>query len=213
MFTVSEAAERLGVIGLDLMHIVDVGDLRPTVCVPREGSVWHPDAEIAFSEDDLGRFAEEIERRTMPQLYEQYGNVIKAGAQFTCGPGWEQIIRSVAEKLVTLPGPPRLSGGKEKFGSLILYDLKVIFSEEYDLKGISTRESIEIILEAARKQSVTICEECGQPGRLRIGASWTKTTCDRHAHLVDNLRDDDGDIVDLPPQGGPIYKDGSQGRY
>ncbi|MBP2563391.1 hypothetical protein J2857_006190 [Neorhizobium galegae] len=136
----------------------------------------------------------------MPQIYEQYGTVIKAGARFTCGPGWEQIIRSVAEKLATLPGPPRLTGGKEQFGSLVLYDSRVIFCEEYDLKDIFPKESVQAIFEAVRKLSVTVCEECGQPGRLRIGASWTKTTCDRHAHLVNNLRYADGDIVDLPPQ-------------
>ncbi|MBP2563390.1 hypothetical protein J2857_006189 [Neorhizobium galegae] len=61
MLTVAEAAERLEIIGLDLMHIVDVGEVLPTICVPREGSVWHPEAEIAFSEDDLPRFAAEIE--------------------------------------------------------------------------------------------------------------------------------------------------------
>lgn len=70
-----------------------------------------------------------------------------------------------------------------------------------------------MLKEAARKQSLTICDECGAPGRLRMGVNIAKTTCDRHAHLAASFRDDDGEIIDLPPTGGPIYKDSRQGRY
>lgn len=44
-----------------------------------------------------------------------------------------------------------------------------------------------------------------------MGINIAKTTCDRHAHLAEPLREDDGKIVDLPPTGGPIYADGYQG--
>lgn len=213
MLTIKEAAELLDVQWLYLMHIIHVGDVRPSVCELHDGAVWHELSRFEFSDNDLENFRAEIERRKFPHVHDQHAYVVEPDAEFACGPGWEQIIRSVATKLGTLPGPPRITGGKEKFGSLILYVSYDIIPEKYDLKDISLGDTIEDIREAARQKSVTICEECGEPGRLRMSYSWTKTTCEQHAHLVDNLREDDGEIVDLPPQGGPIYKDGSQGTY
>lgn len=213
MLTIKEAAERLDVQWLYLMHIIHVGDVRPSVCELYDGEVWHELSRFEFSADDLEAFRAEIERRRFPHVREQHGDVVETDARFACGPGWEQIIRSVATKLSALPGPPRISGGKEKFGSLTLYVFYDIILEEYDVKDISLRDAVEDIREAGRKKSVTICEECGEPGRLRMSYSRSKTTCDRHAHIVDYLHEDDGEIVDLPPQGGPTYKDGTQGTY
>lgn len=194
------------------MHVIDVGDLRPSLYNAADGDVWHQDTEIAFSETDLDAFGTEIERRRFRHLHEQLGYLVAPEAEFAFGPGWEQIVRSAAQQLTTLPGRVRFSGGKEKFCSLALYVSYDITHEKYGLKDI-LYDAVATIRETTRKRSLTFCEECDEPGRLRIGASWTKTTCDRHAQLVDNLRCEDGDIVDLPQQGGPIYKDDSQGRY
>lgn len=212
MLTLAQAAERLNVTGLYLMHVIDVGDLRPSLYNAADGDVWHQDTEIAFSETDLDAFGTEIERRRFRHLHEQLGYLVAPEAEFAFGPGWEQIVRSAAQQLTTLPGRVRFSGGKEKFGSLTLYVSYDIFHEKHGLKDI-LYDAVATIRETARKRSLTFCEECGEPGRLRMGYSIAKTTCDRHAHLVGPLRDNDGEIVDLPPSIGPIYRDGTQGTY
>ncbi|NEI66483.1 hypothetical protein [Rhizobium leguminosarum] len=112
-------------------------------------------------------------------------------------------MADLAADLVKLDGPPRITGGKEKFGSLIIYC-------DYE---DGQAEKVRTLKGTIRKRSLEVCDECGAPGRLRMGVSIAKTTCDRHAHLAAPFRGDDGEIIDLPPNGGPIYKDGRQGKY
>ncbi|WP_429819089.1 hypothetical protein [Ensifer sp. B1-9] len=204
MIDIEAAAERLGVSALYLRKIIDVGDVVPSVLRLHEGELWHKETEIQFSESDLEAFAAEIRERRFHHVFEQHGFVVPTDAKFACGKGWERVIRKLATELSAIPGPPpRFSGGKEKFGSFIAF-----VSCEDD-----QREDVRVLVEAARKQSLRFCEECGDRGRLRMGVSIAKTTCDRHAHLAAPFRDTDGEIIDLPPTGGPIYKDGRQGRY
>lgn len=90
------------------------------------------------------------------------------------GTGWYKIIRAAAEKLEPLivayklehPGEdaPRASQIKEKFGTLRFY------------LSHGTDEMFKIADEAERK-SATICEECGDTGKLRKGG-WLRTLCD-----------------------------------
>lgn len=204
MIGIDAAAVHLEVTSIYLRHIIDVGDVVPSVVDRHGGELWHEETIILFSESDLVAFEAEIRERRFPHVFEQHGFVVPADAEFACGKGRERVIRKLATGLSAIPGPPpRFSGGKEKFGSFIAFT-----SCEDD-----QREQVRALREAARKLSLTICEECGNPGRLRMGVNIAKTTCDRHAHLAAPFRDTDGEIIDLPPTGGPIYKDGRQGRY
>jgi len=202
LLTLEEAAKLLEVDKLYLLHIVDVGDVVPALVILHNGTVWHEQAEFGFTAADIVRFQEERDRRRFTHVFEQFGYVVPATAKFECGPGWETVIRRLADKLGALPGPPKLVGGKEKFGS---FQSRISpYIEEH-------QEKVDELVHEARKLSLTICEECGAPGRLRMGINIAKTTCDRHAFLAEPLREDDGQIVDLPPTGGPIYTDGYQG--
>ncbi|MEI3807581.1 hypothetical protein V6R85_23965 [Agrobacterium sp. CCNWLW32] len=204
LISLEEAGKLLGMYQTALWHIIDVGDVIPALTILHDGTVWHEKAEFGFTSEDIIRFLEERDRRKFKHVHEQFGYVVPATAEFACGPGWETVIRRLADRLGALPGPPKLVGGKEKFGSF--QSRIVTHSPEHD-------ERIDELAREARKLSLTICEECGALGRLRMGVNIAKTTCDRHAHLAGPLRDDDGWILDLPPTGGPIYADGVQGKY
>lgn len=90
------------------------------------------------------------------------------------GDGWYEIIREAAEKLEPLleaykkdypdQDVPRASQVKEKFGTMRFY------------LSHGTDEMHKIVDEAERK-SATVCEECGEEGKLRKGG-WLHTLCD-----------------------------------
>ena len=60
---------------------------------------------------------------------------------------------------------------KEKFGGLRFYQ---ICGDEFVMGAVALAE----------RMSYTICEECGEPGKLRSGG-WMRTLCDRHAAKYD----------------------------
>jgi hypothetical protein len=94
---------------------------------------------------------------------------------FETGDGWFNIIYELSAKLEnlieTLPPEERNTyyavQVKEKFGLLNFYMSR------------ATEEMRSLIGEAEGK-SVSTCEECGQPGKLR-GGRWLKTLCEAHA--------------------------------
>ncbi len=204
LMSLKEASKLTGMFQTAIWWIIDVGDILPALTILHDGTVWHEEAEFGFTAADIVRFQEERDRRKFKHVHEQFSYVVPATAKFDCGPGWETVIRQLAERLGRLPGPPKLVGGNEKFGS---FQCRIVpHKAERD-------DAIDELARETRKLSLTICEECGAPGRLRVGQNIAKTTCDRHAHLVGPLREEDGWVVDLPPTGGPIYADGQQGRY
>lgn len=201
--SLDEVAELLQFYKPTLWHIIEVGDVVPALTILHDGSVFHDEAEFGFTSADIVRFQEERDRRQFKHIHEQFGYAVAPDAKFACGPGWETVLRRLADGLGQLHGP-KLVGGKEKFGS---------FQSEVWPFDTEYRGKVEELTKAARKLSLTICDECGAPGRLRMGIRIAKTTCDRHAFLVGELREEDGWIVDLPPTGGPIYADGQQVPY
>jgi len=126
-------------------------------------------------------------------------------AAFECRAGWRGLIVQAAAEVAAMPDlwRVRIVGGKEKMGSLILF----IYCD-----GQRPIDLVDCLCEAYRKKSITVCEECGAPGRLRMGVV-AATRCEQHADFVAPFRDDDGEIIDLPPTGGPIWRDGHKGRY
>ncbi|MGO7323454.1 hypothetical protein ACCS95_34485 [Rhizobium ruizarguesonis] len=155
MIGFDETAKAFGVDRLLLAHIIDVGDVLPSQ-MPT-GSVWQHVDEIKFSPADLIAFAAELRERRFEHIFEQHGYVVPPDAEFACGKGWERVIRKLATGLSAIPGPPpRFYGGKEKFGSFIAF-----VSCEDD-----QRKEVQMLKEAARKQSLRVCDECGAPGRF-----------------------------------------------
>ena len=86
-------------------------------------------------------------------------------------PGWWDILDKYVQQILTI-APDAEIYIKEKFGLLRL----VARSETIDWKKFMEIET------AARLASSTVCEWCGQPGKLRTDSYWLQTLCDRCAH-------------------------------
>jgi hypothetical protein len=82
------------------------------------------------------------------------------------GAGWKPLVETLIDDLLNLGWDGRIFDVKEKFGGLRFYinnGSKEIFNR----------------IERAEIESTTICEVCGEPGKLR-NHSWIKTLCDTH---------------------------------
>lgn len=80
------------------------------------------------------------------------------------GPGWAKILDKLYD---AKPRNVYVMQVKEKFGGLRFY------------VGAASREFFDTI-EAAEKASYEICEQCGEPGKLREDLGWILTLCDKH---------------------------------
>jgi len=102
---------------------------------------------------------------------------------FEVGDGWEPSIRKTAEKLEPLvkaaieKDPEGYEGGyyrttqlKEKYGTGRWY--------------VSGTDEMYALVEAWESETENICEECGQPGKLR-GKMWYYTRCYKHTKPED----------------------------
>ena len=190
MFSLAEAAAELDISDLYLGHIIEVGDVVPAYVKKFEGTIWHEKAAFGFLPTDIEAFRAELHRRRFVDLKAKYPEMIFPGADFACGPGWTDLIEDFLKEVIKwrkFDVAFMLYSLKEKFGSIQI-------STEYSRNFYSTAERIK---QDFKKRSLTVCEECGKPGRLRMGVGICKTTCDRHAHLVGELRDDDGIILEL----------------
>lgn len=98
---------------------------------------------------------------------------------FECGDGWADLLvetckkmqahlttlsKELAEEIVALQV-------KEKYGTLRFY------ISSYD-------EILDAIVQDAETQSATICEQCGNTGKVR-GAVWLYAACDAHTREGD----------------------------
>jgi hypothetical protein len=84
--------------------------------------------------------------------------------------GWYDLILRTHAALIAIDPKYGLCQIKEKFGGLRYY-----IAEGTD--------EMWAIVEAAEKESITTCEECGEPGVLR-NLSWIRTLCDKHYNAV-----------------------------
>ncbi len=119
--------------------------------------------------------------RDFPLLYSQRRGRMDETCMcwgFSCGDGWEPIIRRLSEKLepliAALPDSeerPTAMQVKEKFGTLRFY----LWSETNEMTNA---------IQAAEDESAATCESCGSPGTLRSGG-WLQTLCDGCAHSED----------------------------
>lgn len=111
---------------------------------------------------------------------------ISEDASFAFDIGWRQLLQSAAERLETYPSAWKatITGGKEKFGCLVLHIA-------CDAEQPGCRSELERLREEVRLRSLATCDICGQNGRLRL-SSIAKTVCDKHAAVLGDLREDDG---------------------
>ena len=102
--------------------------------------------------------------RDFPNLYSQRHWPMSSTCMycgFSCGDGWEPLIRRLSEKLE--PMGVVATQVKQKFGGLRFY------LESW------TDEAEKAISEAEKESEVT-CEKCGKPGKL-TGKYWLTTLC------------------------------------
>ncbi|WP_037068252.1 hypothetical protein [Allorhizobium undicola] len=195
-----EFAKLLGVKEHSIWHIVDVGDIRPHAILDDYHDKPLPEVidSLRFSESDADIFRNEFRRRRHEDFKIEYADVYVPdegpGARgLEIGPGWIGIVSEFCDQLRSWNAggwSVHLRWGKEKFGALRL------FTDGYHVTSTPLQSYwLSRLRERARRQSLRTCQECGQPGRLRLGAH-AGTLCDRHKHLVGALRADDGVILD-----------------
>lgn len=187
-------------------HVIEVGDLRPRYLKNWSGKGHWPASDkpdAGFSWDDILRFSHEFNvRRRFRDFRAEYADVLMLddpgdphARGLELGPGWEGILREFGGGLRQVHQSGYryyLRWGKEKFGGLRLFITKNPDSAE-DIAA-----SVKDLCRTAYRQSLQTCEECGRPGRLRMGIAVCLTLCDRHQHMAWPLNlEDDGIILDL----------------
>ncbi|OCP11522.1 MULTISPECIES: hypothetical protein [unclassified Ensifer] len=188
-----------------IVHILEVGDLtcrRPVF--PRDHSWPKPDElhQIGFSWEDILAMHHEIHvRRRFFYFRAEYADVflpeddLPGGRGLEFSPGWEGILREFCDGLRELHRQGKryyLRWGKEKFGAMRLFHTRNPDPESGDDEAVGRLRGI------AYRRSLQTCQECGEPGRLRMGISVCLTLCERHKHLVYPLNEEqDGVILDL----------------
>lgn len=204
LYTFLEFAKLLNVRENSIWHIIDVGDIRPHAIIEDYHDKRLPEVieSLRFSEDDVKIFRQEFRRRRHEDFKIAYADVYVPdegpGARgLEIGPGWIGIVQDYCDHLRALEAyhfVDALRWAKEKFGALRLYTR----SSRYTLTTLQSYW-LSRLDERARRQSLHTCQECGQPGRLRLGA-YAATLCDGHKHLVGTPRPDDGIILDPDQQ-------------
>ena len=86
--------------------------------------------------------------------------------------GWMPLIEKCAEEIVAIDEDIRFFQIKEKFGGLRFYT---------DNGNKEKWEAIREVISKYERESVTVCEVCGEPGTIGKGSRmWIKTLCDKH---------------------------------
>jgi hypothetical protein len=134
---------------------------------------------------------QETMKSTYAAIGTQYPRAIRADARIDFDVGWAVILEYAAHRIQSFyPAEWRamITGGKEKFGCLVLHI-------DYDRSHRGSRSEVERLREEVRLMSLGTCELCSENGRLRLGG-FAKTLCNRHVGVVGELRADDGLYAD-----------------
>ncbi|MDD4279010.1 MAG: hypothetical protein PHX74_04665 [Candidatus Sumerlaeales bacterium] len=98
---------------------------------------------------------------------------------FPVGAGWHDLcartfgqIMSIYKKHKVPLERLSLMQLKEKYGGLRIY---------VGALPIQVYDEVDTIIRQAEKESLTICEICGQPGHHWESGGWVMTRCDKHA--------------------------------
>lgn len=93
---------------------------------------------------------------------------------YPVGPGWWPLLEEMETKIRALDPEVQLLY-KEKYGTLQV---------NYITESPEHFHEIARLTQEAEKASETICESCGQPGRLREQNRWFAARCDRCAEQL-----------------------------
>lgn len=213
MIPFNKAATILACKPFTLAQLIEVGDVLPH-SITREqvisGPFWGEDVidGLTFTPEDIERFKVEIRRRRFEDFKIEYSDVLRphtgpGGRGLEFSPGWSDILCQYCDRLRAWHRKGwtlKLVWGKEKFGSLRLFT-------DWTPNSLSTLQWHWLCSsnELARRKSLTVCDQCGEPGRVRWGRH-VETLCDRHTHLVGGLRAEDGIVLD--PDRESLGKDG-----
>ena len=86
-----------------------------------------------------------------------------------CGDGWLRLIDRALGSMKQRNSDFQIRQIKEKFGALRIYT--DISNDDEFVWGIK---------DMAESISTTICEECGDSGRVSYKSGWTRTRCEKH---------------------------------
>lgn len=107
---------------------------------------------------------------TYDELMNKHRQILTCG-YLEIGPGWYNLIDNLCTDLQAAANdstPIHAVQVKQKFGQLRFY---------VD-GGNNIQHSLISIAEA---RSATICEECGEEGKIVSTGGWLRTVCDKHA--------------------------------
>lgn len=105
------------------------------------------------------------EKRVPSMVY--YDGYSRELAIASVGPGWGGLINEVFDTLATIKGTIKIIQVKEKWGGLRVYTDYV-------------NSTLDPVIADVQKRSLSICEQCGAPGKL-YGGGWIRTLCAPHA--------------------------------
>ncbi len=143
-------------------------------------------------------------------LRDNHPGRIAPDAVFRMDIGWSRLLNRAAGRIGSYPQSWKatLVSGKEKLGCCVI-------SVDCDYSARGCRSEVERLREEIRLTSLSVCEICGSPGRLRL-AGYAKTVCDKHIGIMGALRDDDGvqadpyncqDDDEYPAEAAALLKD------
>jgi hypothetical protein len=114
-------------------------------------------------------------------LQARYGDILKKLQYIECDIGWSDIIDKALSDILNISYEAgvdvQIVQIKEKFAGLRIYfDL-----EEDSENNQDVYDKINDIVYNAEKESYTVCEICGEKGKV-IKKGWWKTLCISHEH-------------------------------
>ena len=121
-----------------------------------------------------------------PRLYRnRYGDMRTTAMcwGFEVGPGWMKLIYDLSEELEKEIIKLEKKWTKEDLENVCAFQVKEKYGTLRYYMDRSTDEMYWLISEYESKSS-TICEQCGEPGKLR-GSYWLYTACDKHSQEED----------------------------
>ncbi|MGO8024894.1 hypothetical protein [Rhizobium leguminosarum] len=132
----------------------------------------------------------ETREKAFGKLRDDNGDVIQPDARFAMDIGWLSLLQHAADRVRTYPSDwrVRIDGAKEKLGCCVVH-----VTCDYSARGC--RSEVERLREEVRLRSLSMCEICGSPGRLRL-SGYAKTVCDQHEPVMGEFREDDGKLSD-----------------
>jgi hypothetical protein len=121
---------------------------------------------------------------TERQLYDKYEKWLVPGMfwGFECGDGWYDLIDRTLAKAIDWykeNHPEDLEIGEDGFTEFIIMQIKEKYGDLRIYIGASYDEVFDM-LEDALKESITICEVCGNKGETKEKNGWYKTVCEEH---------------------------------